>query len=205
MHRRTFISALPLALAGETGMLFSRQQEKAPTAEPYEDHEAYAVYAAALLLNRPHQEAITGAKLLVIEKHVEAWTESTIEWSGIKLNKGAERDWLEVLRDYVQANQVARELKDLFPIDRPYKLITAKERDEALKGKWETYYKRFPKGSGPISFSSVGFNKPKTRAIVNVFHICHYLCGGGGPHFLEKRDEKWREVRVDATVQVIAI
>jgi len=40
--------------------------------------------------------------------------------------------------------------------------------------------------------SAVGFNREGTRALVYVGHNCGSLCGGGGYHFLAKRDGRWQ-------------
>ena len=40
--------------------------------------------------------------------------------------------------------------------------------------------------------SAVGFNRDGTRALVYVGHRCGSLCGGGGYHFLMKKDGRWQ-------------
>lgn len=182
--------------------VFSSQEKEI---EAYEDRDAYEVYVAALALNRPHQDSIQNAKLLLFEEEIEAWLSDRAEWSGIKLSRRARKEWQPVLEDYIRANQTPRRLIRGFSLETPY-VVVPKGEIEACRGKdfWKAFRERFPGAEGYISFSSVGFNHDRSKAIVQVDHSCGPLCGGGLPHFLEKKDGKWVPAKVDATIQVWA-
>ena len=164
----------------------------------YEDKDAYDVYVAALQLGRPHQDSIERAEVLIIQQEIESWEGR--KDPGIKFAEDAKAEWEPVLESLVLANQKPMKLKNIFPLKTPYKLLSKEDMRKGLPegGGWKAYYKKFPNSNGYIWFSAVGFNAEKTKAIVYVSHLCGSLCGGGGPHFLERKDGKW----VAADVQV---
>jgi hypothetical protein len=199
MTSRTF-TLLFLCTLLAAPIAISPQEKKS---ELYEDKDVYDVYAAALYLPLPHQSSIRNSTLLVIREEVRTWETPRPKYSDrdITLSREAEKDWQPVLEDYLRANEKRRRLVRAFPLHTPYKLVSEAE----LKfGNWEEFHERFPGAGGYVWFSSVGFNPERTKAIVSVNHRCGGLCGGGGPRFLEKKDGKWVEVRVDASVYMWA-
>lgn len=201
---RHVLTAVSLLCCGAMPLTSSLQTQL----ETYEDRDAYDVYVAALSLGRAHQDSIERARMLVIREEVEAWERSTIEWTGIKLARNAKKDWEPVLKNLISANQKPRKLIRAFSLRIPYELVSKSEINDSFQNKglagWEAFYSRFPDSGGYVWFSAVGFNREKTKAIVFVNHMCGSLCGGGGPHFLEKKNGKWVPAAVDASVSVWA-
>lgn len=201
MHQTAIVACLILRNLFFPGVQAPSQKEEIPS---YEDKDAYEVYAAALKLGRPHQDSIERARLLIIQQDIESWR--GCQDTGIELSKKSKKEWQPVLNDLIRANQTPRKLTRTFSLKVPYRLLSKEELNAGFPegGGWKAYYEKFPDSNGYIWFSAVGFNADKSKAIVYVNHACGGLCGGGGPHFLEKKDGRWVEARVDAIVQVWA-
>lgn len=108
--------------------------------------------------------------------------------------------------DYAKQNRTAKLLQRNLPLRTSYELIPESNIFPAQHGQkgWDDYYRRYPASGGYYWFPAVGFNPARTQAIVDMGHGCGMLCGNGGPHFFQKRDGKWCEVSVKATVSVWA-
>jgi hypothetical protein len=63
---------------------------------------------------------------------------------------------------------------------------------------WDAFFGKYPDSRGYIELSAVGFNADKTLAVVYMGHHCHYLCGGGTQHMLEKVDGQWQPAKLKA-------
>jgi len=76
-------------------------------------------------------------------------------------------------------------------------LLLSKEKVDALfkqdlnKG-WEAYWKEYPKATGLLTLSRVGFNRDRTRAFVYASSGCGSLCGYGYYFVLEKSGDDWK-------------
>jgi hypothetical protein len=99
----------------------------------------------------------------------------------------------ETTDSYLAKNQSPSEIL-LGDIDINYRLVSWEEIksyfDEGGKG-WEEFYKKYPKSSGLIFFSRVGFNSHHDEAFVYVGHTCGGLCGSGGYVSLKKHRTTW--------------
>lgn len=99
----------------------------------------------------------------------------------------------ETTDSYLAKNQSPSEIL-LGDIGVNYRLVPAEEIkgyfDERGKG-WEEFYKKYPKSSGLIFFSRVGFNAQHNEAFVYVGHTCGGLCGSGGYVSLKKLGAGW--------------
>jgi hypothetical protein len=181
-----------------------------PEPQPIADPDAYAVYAT--LLPREWTIRVAGASRLVVQR--EAGTYRDCLPSGPPMKA----EWAEVLANYEAENARVRHLLPDRPLGYPYVLVPREEimaiferrspdpekPDEAplrhrtpahIQGPWKTFYERYPDSGGYLVFSAVGFNEGKTRALVYIGHHCGNLCGGGTHHFLQKVDDRWREIR----------
>ena len=107
------------------------------------------------------------------------------------------RDSLSISKEttdsYLAKNQSPSEIL-LGDIGINYRLVSAEEIkgyfDERGKG-WEGFYKKYPKSSGLIFFSRVGFNAQHNEAFVYFGHSCGGLCGSGGYVSLKKLGAGW--------------
>jgi hypothetical protein len=99
----------------------------------------------------------------------------------------------ETTDSYLAMNQSPSEIL-LGDIGINYRLVSAEEIkgyfDERGRG-WEAFYKKYPKSSGLIVFSRVGFNAQHNEAFVYVGHSCGGLCGSGGYVSLKKLGAGW--------------
>jgi hypothetical protein len=163
-----------------------------PHAKPYVDPDAYAIYAVLLTA---HME-----NFFVIESEMQYLP--SVKESGIKGGPEFTKVWGAVLADYVDKFHQKWTLTHDLPLDVPYELVTKAEIGTLFKSTvtsgWQNFTGRYPGARGYYSFSAVGFNEEKTHAIVQMNNLCGSLCGYGSPHFLEKVDGKWREIKVTA-------
>ena len=152
-------------------------------ATPYVDADAYSIYA--ILLEDTHHP------VFVVQSETESWALATPEKMGIKGDRTFQRVWGTALRDLAKQYRQPRLLMPDIPMVAPYELLsTAQARQR------EAYYY--------YSFSAVGFDPQKRHAIVTMNHFCGALCGGGESHFFVKKNGKWREVSVKASLEVWA-
>ena len=76
----------------------------------------------------------------------------------------------------------------VLPTARSVTLLTEEEERQIFAGDrgWEEFRRKFPLGSGIVSFSRVGFNEDSTKAIVHVGCQADYEMGVAYLVFLEK-------------------
>jgi hypothetical protein len=61
---------------------------------------------------------------------------------------------------------------------------------------WRTFYRRFPRAVGLVTFSRVGFNAARTQAVVSETRGCGGLCGTGNIVLLDRDPSgRWRVAR----------
>jgi hypothetical protein len=193
---RTFLAAL--LVFGLAPARASQQESVAhieTAAKPYDDPDAYAIYAILLAHNKDSS--------FVMKAETESYGKVTPEGPGIKGDRRFHKVWGDALNDYAKRYFSPSLLMRSISISTPYELVST-EKVQAIfeSGGWEEFYKSYPLSRGMYWFSAVGFGRHKTHAIVQMNYQCGGLCGKGEPHFFEKKDGKWREVRVTATVTV---
>ena len=66
-----------------------------------------------------------------------------------------------------------------------------KKDKEKYWGGWQEFYKRYPDACGYRTFSRVGFNKKKNRALFYVSIVAGGLAGKGFYVYMEKAKNKW--------------
>ena len=92
----------------------------------------------------------------------------------------------------------AYSLQRRFHIRVTYRLLTPAQLDalfkRSLSEAWDIYWKRYPRATGLLTFSRVGFNATKTRAFVYVADVCGARCGYGRTFVLEKQNRVWKIV-----------
>ena len=198
IHRKPSLAIkLHIALLLALGFVpaLACQQDSTPHREtvvtPYADKDAYLIYAMLL--------ESTESPSPVIQAETESWSAATDEGTGIRGNKAFVKVWGIALRDFARQYRNPRLLTQTVPIEAAYELVS---KQKVLDGGWDMFYKLHPSSGGFFTFSAVGFDSQKTHAIVQMNHRCGLLCGYGKPHFFEKKDGKWREVSVDASVTV---
>ncbi|MBO0721788.1 MAG: hypothetical protein J2P41_13245 [Blastocatellia bacterium] len=160
--------------------------------QPYEDADAYEVYAAILPSNW------TGSASKAIKLVIQS------KASAFKMCVKPKGESIEILKDaisdYVELSKKSWLLQRRFSIEKPYELITSEELKSIFEhGSWEKFYVRYPNSGGVIDLSPVGFNKEKTVAIVYMGHSCGGLCGAGTFYVLQKKDGKWGPLKYNGS------
>lgn len=61
-----------------------------------------------------------------------------------------------------------------------------------IRNNWRTYHQKYPGSGGYFTFSRIGFDSTKTRALVYVIFACGGLCGNGDYFLLEKDKNTWK-------------
>lgn len=185
MLRFALLFLLPLLICSLSSSLSSSANLETQLM-PYEDAEAYQVYAAVLPSEWAVREA--KAKRLIIKT----------ETDGYEMCLEPENGYKDIMKDaianFVELNKISWSLQRMLNLDMPYKLITDEEFKSVFKQDnwdWREFYKKYPDSGGVIKLSAVGFNADKTIAIVFVSHNCGSLCGGGDFHVLQKQEGKW--------------
>jgi hypothetical protein len=86
-------------------------------------------------------------------------------------------------------------LERRFNLKVDYVLLNNAQLDSLFKGNlmqgWEVYWKKYPKGTGLLGFSRVGFDRAHTKAFLYVSESCGSLCGNGYAVILEKVNGSW--------------
>ena len=64
---------------------------------------------------------------------------------------------------------------------------------------WERFYSVYPKATGVIECSRIGFSVDGTQALVYIGRVSHLLAGKGHVVLLERSSGNWRVRRVEGT------
>ena len=152
----------------------------APIARPTADEissDEYSVYSD--LINSRFLDR--GTKLAVIEARTHLETQASIP-------KEFENDLLRKMNE-------SYPLQRRFHLRRKYVLITKDEVNRLIiddpKG-GDTFWKTYPKSTGLLILSRVGFDITRTKAFVCAADICGPLCGYGYSFVLEKQNGMWK-------------
>jgi hypothetical protein len=186
--------SMHVTLAGKQS---PEDKKAAPT--PYVDTDGYQIFANLLAGEK--------ASSFVIQAETESFQKTTPKNLGIKGDAKFMKLWGVALRDLATEYRTPKLLGKYIPLAVPYEIVPEERLTEVIdhgRG-WATFYEQYPLAHGYYSFSPVGFNAAKTRAIVWMTYSCDGLCGAGGTyHFFEKRGGRWREVSVKAEVIMMA-
>lgn len=159
--------------------------------------EEYAVYSA--LLNEIKQSPNDGkeVKLLVVNERTEGPKKMCLPEEVAKWAKEIQADELKpLLADLLIKNEKRYHLSEQFKLTRQLLLINEEAVSEIFKRRgyegWDEFYRKYPNSSGYITFSRIGFNKEKTKAIIYREAGCGSLCGYGGYILLNKENGEWK-------------
>jgi hypothetical protein len=75
-----------------------------------------------------------------------------------------------------------------------YRVVSQEDLAKAFtkdRGGWESFYKEYPRTTGIVHLSAVGYNTGETEALVYVDNNCGGLCGGGYLVFLANQNGHW--------------
>ena len=101
----------------------------------------------------------------------------------------------EFEEDLLPKKEHSQTLERRFKLKVEYLLLNNDQHKSLFKqgivNGWELYWKKYPKATGLLGFSRVGFDKAHTKAFVYVSEICGSLCGNGYSFILEKVNGSW--------------
>ena len=160
----------------------------------------YAVFGALLReLGRPehrpvYPEEAGNKEMLMAGVTLSPYPEQTNSGWGSR-SKPGEAPSQETFNDSVEKAHAACIVQPEFGDPNSYRLIPRKELDsffpKAGAGRWEAFYKKYPKSAGLWQFSRPGYNATRDEALVYVIHSCNSLCGTGQQYLLSKQSGKW--------------
>lgn len=178
----------------------SRTPDRIGVPQATDESEAYAVYSALI------REMYIGdtVKLLVIYRETSGCVPATNNEKIENIRRGMEEYAIknlpdlseDTLNDFQAKKKECHNLKEQFDIPVKYVLVTTKDikplfHKGAADDGWERFYSRYPKSSGRINFSSIGFNRERTQALVSTARWCGGRCGAGHYVLLVKTDNIW--------------
>ena len=174
-----FAKAFLILMIGAIGF---QDKPQAAGPLPYTESEAYEVYSAIL----PKGEDVMNKFVIISETIPEVMCLSPVE--------GSKADIDAAIANYKKLNAKTRLLKRNFKIERAYELVPRARIESIFKyaNGWQEFHEFYPRSSGYISLSAVGFNANKTIAIVGIGDFCGLNCGGEQLAVLEKKQGRWQ-------------
>ena len=175
------------------GFIAAAIAQDAASPKPYDDSEAYQVYSVLL----PNEE-VYGGTVIIQEETVGGGTDAVMGGnpSGCLFPEAAKK-FKEAIADYERQNSHNWLLQRKFDIDTPYEIINSETIhlpfNNKAKDGWQMFRSRYPKSTGFVIFSAVGFNNDKTQAVVFTGSSCGWLCGAWSFHLMEKTNGKWHQ------------
>lgn len=176
----------------------------AKRAEPFQiEDEEYAVYSA--LINKDLKDSEgqerrkdAGERVLIINESTSLWEGFVVDESKNffeELKRSSQELQPETVNDLQVKSNDTSKLERKFSIKIKYLLVKDEEIDALFKddvmGGWEAFHRKYPKSSGFLTLSRVGFNEDKTQALVYKGWSCGGLCGGGSYILLTKKKGVW--------------
>ena len=166
-------------------------------AAPYEEPEAYRVYAAVLPIDGWYWEG-SGTILILREIPPSQWTGSPREvLQGTGTTFAAEME--PVFKSFEDVNRAPKQLNSELNLHRAHQYVGRAElnaaftkgNESAKRDQWEGFRQVFPNAAGYLMVSGVGFNADKTLALVYLEHHCGKDCGGAHFYVLQRREGVW--------------
>ncbi|HEX8175441.1 MAG TPA: hypothetical protein VF543_10000 [Pyrinomonadaceae bacterium] len=166
------------------------------------EDEEYAVYSALINADLKESEGRrrdAGERLLIINDSPSLWQgflEDESKTFFDELKNSSPNLQPETVNDLqVKSQNDTSRLEPKLSIKIKYLLVKDEELDALFKdnvmGGWEAFERKYPKSSGFLTFSRVGFNSDKSQALVYKSWSCGGLCGGGGYILLTKKKGVW--------------
>jgi hypothetical protein len=161
--------------------------EPSVTPPPQIETQEYAVYSAMIQQNPIGFDL--GPSILIREQTVSGLDsfERTLE-EGRPLPA-------RLVDSYRSRNTVSYALDPSLDVELDYALMPEEEfRQIFLRGGSASarFHDRYPKASGVVSFSRVGFDANEGEAVVLMGYVCGDLCAAGGLYLLVKEEGNWK-------------
>jgi hypothetical protein len=156
-----------------------------------EENDSYEIYSMLLRTEMPPQWNI---KARAIETETQTFPTSASNdgtpGSCLEPPQDQKSIYQPLIENYAAKNKTKLVLKRKFDLSQyalvgPEEIKSIRQRSRSASG--------FPFNATVVfHVSALGFDRDRTRALVYVGHNCGDLCGGGGYHFLMKRNGQWQ-------------
>mgnify|MGYP000511748962 CR=1 FL=1 len=176
------VAVLALLCAGAT---------QVPRPEPVSDAESYAVYAA--VASRPWLGPKVAAPPRLAVSERTAFNPECLPKGG-----PMETTWRPVVESFTRENATPRRILPGRGIGVPYDVLTRSQvqthftHAENIDDGWRQFRATLSGAGGLTTWSAVGFDAARRRALVYVNFSCGSLCAEGRYVFLEKQGAAWR-------------
>jgi hypothetical protein len=170
------------------------------------EDESYAVYSTLLKTERKSD----GFSLSVQEADLTVIREETIDCGNdnadMKVNEMREQMEnyalkelgvkYELTENFHLRNKYCHRLQEKLVSDKKYVFLSKSDENSIFSGKgiygWSQFDEKFPRSTGIIGFSNVGFNQDRKQALVYVTRSCGGKCGEGDYVLMEKENNVWK-------------
>lgn len=161
--------------------------------------DEYTVYSALLDEIKISPNDGKEVKLLVINDQTEGPAKSCFPEEIVKWDDRIKADEFRPLfENLIEKNRDSKPLDRKFNVNKKYVLLNARNFSSIFKKEdidgWSDFYKKYPDSSGYITFSRVGFNSDRTKAVIYWETSAGMLCGYGGYILLFKQNGAWKEI-----------
>jgi hypothetical protein len=186
-------------------LLLPARSQEPPAPQRRTQEDDYKVYSLVLQANYVRK----GVERLVIGDHtlmalppvMMGMTQPGDTPEMKKIRKTATK---ETTQDYEEKNKSPAPLENRFSVKVPIVLMSEGDRDRVFQVKGEgekktgnpkgfdEFYRLYPKSTGFMSVSRIGYNSAKTQALLYIGNLCGGLCGTGQVFLLVKDDGAWK-------------
>jgi hypothetical protein len=181
--KRSFIIIICLVCLSAVFVL-----EKMHISEKKKKLEQYKVYSDVLVGMKSTND------YLVIRKSMTWGTgnQTDEQLTNLLKSRFSERISDDVIQDFLKVNKKDVILENNF--NKNIKIVLlSKEEESTFEGSnfWSRFYSKYPKSGGLISLSRVGFNKDRTKALLQYVETSGDLSGSGYYILLKKQGNNW--------------
>ncbi len=99
----------------------------------------------------------------------------------------------DLIEDFLKKNSSVFLVQDRFETDLKYQLLATDNFFKTINASfgWLDFREKYPEITSVVSFSRIGINNQKDKALIFVSINCGPLCGSTWYIFLEKANNKW--------------
>jgi hypothetical protein len=118
----------------------------------------------------------------------------------VSIGDSMSAEWRETLLDYQRQNADGWQLKAGMDLGIPYRFLSTADADRIVAAPFgwvrfwiHQWFEGHFDTAGFYQVSAVGFDRSRTRAMLQLDYFCGGLCGGGRRFLLERRDGRWQQ------------
>jgi hypothetical protein len=181
-------------------------QQETNAIDPEREKEVYAIYSLMLTNPKTSHGADRNERYLIRAATVPG----TPRFPCVRPPKEREADFREVLADFEQRSDTARQLERKLSIQKPYVLLNADQAKQFIEersmnpNRPKTREEQFRGVTDLYSLSDVYFNQRRTLALTAISSWCGSLCGFYQWKVFEKTDGGNWEARDWSTCMTVA-